>query len=337
MSNKNLSLDIKAPHHQSLIEQQYDLLVCGALWFNLNDVGIFILRGSEKRDWFQGQITNNIIGVDSGCKIDFCMCNASGHIQSIGYILFGEEEDIVVIPNNSIPYFKSVVEERIIMEDVIVEEKKYSMVTVQGAASEKCIFHATGQAELSHLSSFSYLESKFIRNDRTGYSGWDILVDKADEQSIQKILNLLPKGEEGTLLLSMFESGNPVLGLDIGEKTFPAELGSSFNDGYVSYNKGCYVGQEVLMRLHARGHTNRTWVALCTGSPLQAKTDILDNSGKVIGKTIKSYWSPKHSYITSAFIKNDYAWDSCIVSSTCSTSGELIEAEVRVIPLNGGK
>ncbi|MFX6234584.1 tRNA-modifying protein YgfZ, partial [Acinetobacter baumannii] len=63
-------------------------------------------------------------------------------------------------------------------------------------------------------------------------------------------------------------AGNPRLGGDTTQKTLPPELGPAFESRTVSYTKGCYMGQEVLMRIHSRGHTNRTWVCLTSAEPL---------------------------------------------------------------------
>lgn len=51
-------------------------------------------------------------------------------------------------------------------------------------------------------------------------------------------------------------TGWPALGAEIGEKTLPQEVRFDEHDG-VSYNKGCYTGQETVARLHFRGHANR--------------------------------------------------------------------------------
>lgn len=55
--------------------------------------------------------------------------------------------------------------------------------------------------------------------------------------------------------------GWPVLGREIDEKTLPQEVRFDELDG-VRYDKGCYVGQETVARLHFRGHANRTLRAL---------------------------------------------------------------------------
>lgn len=55
-------------------------------------------------------------------------------------------------------------------------------------------------------------------------------------------------------------NGIPNWSFDVQEKTLPPELGERFSEKHLNYNKGCYTGQEVLQRIHSRGHTNRTWV-----------------------------------------------------------------------------
>jgi folate-binding protein YgfZ len=50
--------------------------------------------------------------------------------------------------------------------------------------------------------------------------------------------------------------GGPVAAREIDEKTLVQEVRFDENDG-VSYEKGCYTGQETVARLHFRGHTNR--------------------------------------------------------------------------------
>lgn len=77
-------------------------------------------------------------------------------------------------------------------------------------------------------------------------------------------------------------AGVPKWGADMGPRTLPAELGPDFEGRRVGYAKGCYTGQEVLMRMHARGHTNRTWVGLVGEGSMQAG-DAVECDGKTVG------------------------------------------------------
>src|SRR5262249_34468163 len=55
------------------------------------------------------------------------------------------------------------------------------------------------------------------------------------------------------------EAGLPRYGVDVSEDNFPFEANL---DSAISYTKGCYIGQEVVARAHARGHANKRLVGL---------------------------------------------------------------------------
>lgn len=56
------------------------------------------------------------------------------------------------------------------------------------------------------------------------------------------------------------EAGEPVVGIDIDERTIPQESG--LVDESVSFTKGCYLGQELVARIDTRGHVNKRLVGL---------------------------------------------------------------------------
>ena len=65
--------------------------------------------------------------------------------------------------------------------------------------------------------------------------------------------------------VARIEDAIPVYGVDMDERTLPQEMGAPFVERFVSFNKGCYTGQETIMRIRSRGHTNREWVGVeCT-------------------------------------------------------------------------
>jgi folate-binding protein YgfZ len=77
------------------------------------------------------------------------------------------------------------------------------------------------------------------------------------------------------------EAGVPRFGADITPENFPGETGTL--DRAVSFQKGCYPGQETVARMRYRGHPNRTLHRLATeGERVQAGAQILQN-GKIVG------------------------------------------------------
>jgi folate-binding protein YgfZ len=78
-------------------------------------------------------------------------------------------------------------------------------------------------------------------------------------------------------------SGWPRLGAEIQERTLPQEVRYEDIQG-LSYTKGCYTGQEIVARLHFRGHTNRELRGLIwSGVPDLAGDGVLGPDGELVG------------------------------------------------------
>jgi folate-binding protein YgfZ len=85
------------------------------------------------------------------------------------------------------------------------------------------------------------------------------------------------------------ESGLPAYGVDIGGDTIALEAPL---DAAISFGKGCYLGQEVIERVTARGHVNRKLVGLVVdGVVIPAAGDTIAAGGKEIGRVTSAAWS----------------------------------------------
>lgn len=91
------------------------------------------------------------------------------------------------------------------------------------------------------------------------------------------------------------EAGRPVFGTDMDEQTLPPEAG--IVDRAVDHTKGCYTGQEVIVRIRDRGHVNRHLRVLDLGdvaAPASgAELRAADGSGKVVGRLTTVVQSPR--------------------------------------------
>ncbi len=77
-------------------------------------------------------------------------------------------------------------------------------------------------------------------------------------------------------------AGKPALGREIDDKTLPQEVRFDELVG-VRYDKGCYVGQETVARIHFRGHPNRRLRAMTGNAPPPADPTITDGNGREVG------------------------------------------------------
>ena len=106
------------------------------------------------------------------------------------------------------------------------------------------------------------------------------------------------------------ENGVPLYGVDMDETTIVPELGI---DGLISYNKGCYIGQEIIARIHFRGHVAKRLTGLVLSEPpavaggLTLGMELTSSDGKNAGRITSVTFSPKlGKTIALAFVRYDY-------------------------------
>lgn len=130
--------------------------------------------------------------------------------------------------------------------------------------------------------------------------------------------------------VARIEAGYPEWGIDIDETTIPQE--ANFDDlAAISYTKGCYTGQEVVARVHFRGHVNRHLRGVRTDGahPLPTGAQLLDESGKLVGDVRSTVDSPRLGIIGLAMIRREV-----VPGSTLSArwDGGESTAQVHALP-----
>ncbi len=101
------------------------------------------------------------------------------------------------------------------------------------------------------------------------------------------------------------DSGIPKYGVDMDETTIIPELGL---DRMISYTKGCYVGQEIIARIHFRGHVAKQLTGLVSeATGLLPGADLTTEEGKNAGRITSVTFSPKlEKKVALAYVRFDY-------------------------------
>jgi folate-binding protein YgfZ len=212
----------------------------------------------------------------------------------------------------------------VILEDVQAQEVPWQLTSVQGPGSEKVL------SAVLHLPSsdagvvrVNGENGYCLRSDRTGSAGWDLWSPTTIE--------VAPSISSAVQEIARIEAGVPKQGVDFGPKTLPPELGTAFEGRHVSYTKGCYVGQEVLMRLHSRGHTNKTWMGLVADAQLEPGARVSHASREDAGQVTSAALSPTYGPIGAAMLRNESAKAGEQV--TVHTSAGEVKARVVEMPI----
>ena len=136
---------------------------------------------------------------------------------------------------------------------------------------------------------------RVIRNGESHADGWDLLLPAAVSEEVRDRLDAggaVPLSAQ-TLGILRLEKGRPTFGKDMDESTIPLEAG--IQSRAVDDGKGCYTGQEVIIRIRDRGHVNKELRGLLLEElPVQDRGGELfqPNRDKSIGWITSSVFSP---------------------------------------------
>jgi folate-binding protein YgfZ len=177
-----------------------------------------------------------------------------------------------------------------------------------------------------------------VRASHAGEPGFDLIIPNAALESIArrltdsgKQLGALWVGEAAQNTLRI-EAGIPRYGIDFNEDNLLLEVGL---DHAVSFNKGCYLGQEVVERIRSRGHVNRKLCGLSLDGQTPAESgDVIQVDGKEIGRVTSSVDSPRLKRpIALGYLQKDF-WNAG-TTVTINRAGAQIRAVVTALPFAG--
>jgi tRNA-modifying protein YgfZ len=132
-----------------------------------------------------------------------------------------------------------------------------------------------------------------VRSDYIDEDGWELIARSENAAALSGRLNAIHATLD-TLEVLRIEAGTPRWGAELDENVIPLEAG--LRDRMISETKGCYTGQEVIVRILHRGHVN--WMlrgVLLGDAPLPERgTPLLSAEGKQVGRITSACVSPRH-------------------------------------------
>ncbi|HKC62419.1 MAG TPA: glycine cleavage T C-terminal barrel domain-containing protein, partial [Pyrinomonadaceae bacterium] len=147
-----------------------------------------------------------------------------------------------------------------------------------------------------------------IRATHTAEDGFDLFINADDAGSLWDALvasGALPVGFDALDILRI-EAGIPRYGIDMDETNVVLE---AVPDESVSFTKGCYIGQEIIARIHWRGHVAKRLAGLSFDEAGEARSGdkVRATDDKEIGRVTSATFSPSlNRHIALGVIKYDY-------------------------------
>ena len=235
------------------------------------DRGRIALTGADRADYLQGLLTNDIVALDDGRGCYAAYLTPQGRIVADAE-LFNLGDKLLLDVHGSVKdMLVQRFDELVFTEDVDIADWTESWVgyAVAGPTAEQCLAPVLAESTSaagreSTPMAFDDHECRLLstagaslvvsRTDPFGAKGFDLWVERPGAPELWS--TLLEAGctevDAAATDVVRIEHGRPEFPADLNSETIPLEAG--IEDRAVSFTKGCYVGQEVIVRVLHRGH-----------------------------------------------------------------------------------
>jgi folate-binding protein YgfZ len=255
------------------------------------DLALLSVRGDDARTWLNGQITNDVRATKPGDAVCALVLNVKGRILADVVALDrGERGLAVIVPRSELDALRAHLEKYIIMEDVELVLESLSVAEVRGTKPDAAIGDAYAAPWL-------------------GEGAWIVIAEGSPADAL--VAAGAVRADEAMLELDRVRAGRPRFGLDFGITSYPQEAGL---DSAVSFQKGCYLGQEVVCMLENRGQLSRALVRLALDAKVEVGAKLHDGHGAEVG-TITSVATDDaaHETLALGYLKRAAIADGAIV------------------------
>jgi tRNA-modifying protein YgfZ len=294
---------------------EYELVTESAGLLERPGRAMFAVRGGEAADFLQGQVSNDVESLSPGQGCYATILNHKGKLRTDLRVLRGA--DFFWLDTEAIGHavLRHMLVTYTLGRDVRWEDvgESHALLSLIGPAADGLVDPPPPAEEHSFVDSGAGL---WVRTDL----GIDLLCSTARAQELRAELGVADVSEEVAECLRI-ESGRPRLGLDMDAETIPQEAG--INERAVDFEKGCYVGQETVARLHYKGKPNRHLRGLLLSEPAERRAEILLGD-KPVGRIGSACVSPRLGPIALALVRREAApGDTVLVDGAEARVAEL--------------
>ncbi len=269
---------------ENILLETYNCIRSGRVGFYEQKRGLIAVWGKEAVQFLDGLISNNVKTLEDGGQMLAAFTNAQGRLLAVVRLL--RDGDRFLIET-----------EEATREKVYQNLFRFTFAGdffVEDLSDQYRYFEIFGSEPPALVGGLT-----FVNKTSPGYFA-------PRGESLPKDFIEIPDEVYETLRI---ENGTPKYGTDMDETTIVPELGL---DGLISYNKGCYIGQEIIARIYFRGHVAKRLTGLVSEPGAIATgflpgAELMTTDGKNAGRITSVTYAPKlEKTIALAFVRYDY-------------------------------
>lgn len=228
-----------------------------------------VFAGPDRRKFLNGLVTADVLKLPERRGTLACLLTPKGRLRA-DFELYDRGEDLLTL---AVPKAGANLREDL--------GKKLMLSETTLAEADARLFYAGGRAPFGadglrpwEARSLDWRGTRIdvLSRPRLQPDGFWVLVPAAKGDEAWAALIGEGFSPVESLEALRIESGVPVFGVDIDETTIPQEAGL---DEALSFDKGCYLGQETISRVHHMGHVNRVLVRLSVEGAPEAGAEVV--------------------------------------------------------------
>jgi len=278
------------------------------------------VAGSDRATYLQGLLTNDIPALSPGTGCYSAWLTPQGRMLTDMHVLQSDGLILLDVPAETAEATRERLEQFIFTEDVQVEALAGSLTGVwvhgpKAPAVLEQVFGRTSPTAFAVWADYHHERLAFreqpvsvARIDQIAVPGFCVFIEPARARELVAALSAAGAREVSAEAIeaARVEAGYPVFGIDMTDDTIPLEAG--IEDRAISMTKGCYVGQEVIIRVLHRGHGRvaRKLVGLRLDGSVPSRGARVFAADRDVGFVTSAASSPRLGTIAMAYVHRDF-------------------------------
>ena len=283
--------------------------------------GLLVVEGRDRLGWLDGMLSADVAALEPGPRRSGAyalLLTPKGRIVADLHVLQLGDALWLDLPAEAAPVVRERLERHIVSEDVTLRDVSaaWGRLCLEGPAAADVLVAAGARAP-SELAPDAWLRGQLGEIELllaaygwSGGPGYQIFAARQALPDLRERLREaggdrgLVEGEFASLEILRVEAGIPRLGAELDEEVLPAEAG--LTERAISFDKGCYVGQEIVARLDARGRVQHQLVGLRFDSAARAG-ESLHAQQREVGEVTSACLSPHAGPIGLGYVRRAFA------------------------------
>ena len=279
--------------------------------------GQIAVAGADRAGYLQGLLTNDIAALTPGSGCYAAWLTPQGRMLTDMHVLESGDLILLDVPSDQLVPTIERLDQFLFSEDVQLASLAADLTSVwthgpaAAAALQQVIRGAEGLGTwpVYGLAKATFADAPVVvaRIDQLGVPGFCTYVAPASRASLEEALEAHGACRVGSAALdaARIDAGYPVFGIDMTTDTIPLEAG--IDARAISLTKGCYVGQEVIIRVLHRGHGRvaRRLVGLRAEGQVAARAKVMSGA-REIGFITSAGTSPVNGHVALGYVHRDF-------------------------------